>query len=460
MTQAQLSSSSPTISLSYIIRRWWPLAGSWLLMGVELPALSAVVARLAYPEIHLAAYGGIVFPLSLIIESPIIMLLAASTALSRDWDSYLKLRRFMTRTGAFLTVLHVLTAFTPLYYVVVEGILGAPSEIVEPARIGLMIMTPWSWSIAYRRFQQGILIRFDHANAVGVGTIVRLTANLTVLTIGYLIHTIPGIVVAASAISAGVVSEAVYAGLRVRPVLRDELRPTSAIEPALTFGTFIHFYIPLVMTSLLTLLSQPIGSAALSRMPLALQSLAAWPVISGLVFMTRSFGIAYNEVVVALLDEQGAVRALRQFATLLAGVLVLVLFAIAATPLAGFWFRQLSGLSPALASMAQQGLWLCLPMPALAVLQSWYQGSIVNSRRTHSITEAVVVYLVSIAALLWAGVLWRRITGLYVGLAAMSISMALQTGWLWWRSRPVMSALQTRDESLAHGLESVDATAR
>jgi hypothetical protein len=99
-------------------------------------------------------------------------------------------------------------------------------------------------------------------------------------------------------------------------------------------------------------------------------------------------------------------------------------------------------------------------MPALAVLQSWYQGSIVNSRRTHSITEAVVVYLVSIAALLWAGVLWRRITGLYVGLAAMSISMALQTGWLWWRSRPVMSALQTRDESLAHGLESVDATAR
>ena len=65
-----------------IVQIWWPLAASWLLMAVELPALSAVVARLANPEINLAAYGGIVFPVSLIIESPIIMLLSASTALS------------------------------------------------------------------------------------------------------------------------------------------------------------------------------------------------------------------------------------------------------------------------------------------------------------------------------------------------------------------------------------------
>src|SRR4030066_864823 len=116
--------------LERIFRSWWPLAASWMLMGAELPALSAVVARLANPEINLAAYGGVVFPLALIIESPIIMLLAASTALSKDWNSYRKLYRFMMVSGAGLTVLHILVAFTPLYYVVVETILGAPQEIV------------------------------------------------------------------------------------------------------------------------------------------------------------------------------------------------------------------------------------------------------------------------------------------------------------------------------------------
>lgn len=74
-----------------IFNTWWPLAASWLLMGIELPLISAVIARLENPEISLAAYGGIIFPLALIIELPIIMLLAASTALSKDWASFIKI---------------------------------------------------------------------------------------------------------------------------------------------------------------------------------------------------------------------------------------------------------------------------------------------------------------------------------------------------------------------------------
>ena len=140
-----------------IVQTWWPLAGSWMLMAVESPALSAVVARLVEPEINLAAVG-VVYSLSLLIEAPIIMLLSASTALSKDWDSYLRLRRFMMRAGALLTALHVLVAFTPLYDVIVVRLIGAPAEIVEPVRVGLIIMIPWTWAIAYRRFNQGVLI--------------------------------------------------------------------------------------------------------------------------------------------------------------------------------------------------------------------------------------------------------------------------------------------------------------
>ena len=76
---------------------------------------------------------------------------------------------------------------------------------MEPARIGLMIMTPWTWSIAYRRYHQGVLIRFGHSKAVGAGTAVRLTADALVLGIGYLIGTAPGVVVATAAVASGVV---------------------------------------------------------------------------------------------------------------------------------------------------------------------------------------------------------------------------------------------------------------
>ena len=433
--------------LERIFRSWWPLAASWMLMGAELPALSAVVARLSNPEINLAAYGGVVFPLALIIESPIIMLLAASTALSKDWASYLKLRRFMMVAGGALTALHILVAFTPLYYLFVVRVIGAPAEIVEPARVGLMIMTPWTWSIAYRRFHQGVLIRFDRSKAVGTGTAVRLATDLLVLLFGYW-KGYPGIVVATSAVAAGVVMEALYVGIVVRPVLRGPLRAAPAVEQPITMRSFLDFYIPLAMTSLLTLLVQPIGSAALSRMPQALPSLAVWPVVSGLIFMLRSLGVAYNEVVVALLDEPRSARNLFRFSLLLAAATTGLQLAIVATPLAGVWFGRLSGLTPALAALAVAGTWIALPMPGLSVFQSWFQGAMLHDRRTRGISEAVAVFLVSCSALLLAGVVWGRATGLYVGLGAFVLASLAQTAWLWLRSQPALRLVQERDQSL------------
>lgn len=434
------------LSTQRIIRTWWPLAASWLLMGLEAPALSAIVARLANPEINLAAYSGIVFPLALIIEAPIIMLLAASTTLNKDWDSFIKMRRFMMRTSAILTALHILVAFTPLYDLVVKGIIGAPQEIVEPARIGLMIMTPWTWSIAYRRFHQGVLIRFDHARQVGTGTVVRLVSNGSVLLIGYLIGTVSGIVVATGAVATGVICEAVYIGWRTHPVLNNQLKPAPRIDPPLTFKAFIDFYVPLAMTSLLMLLVQPIGSAAISRMPQPIESLASWLVVSSLIFMIRSLGIAYNEVVVALLDEPQAARGLRDFATALSVLVTALLVVIAATPLAAWWFGDVLALAPPLVELARLGLWIALPIPITSVLQSWYQGVILHSRRTRGIIESVVVYLVISGLVLVAGVIWNKTPGLFVGLAAFSASMVGQTAWLWLRSRPAMRMVEGRHE--------------
>jgi hypothetical protein len=82
-----------------VFSTWWPLATSWLFMGLELPAVSAALARLPDPTISLAAYGGVIFPLALLIESPIIMLLSASTALSKDLRSHELVGRFMWSAG-------------------------------------------------------------------------------------------------------------------------------------------------------------------------------------------------------------------------------------------------------------------------------------------------------------------------------------------------------------------------
>jgi len=74
-----------------------------------------------------------------------------------------------------------------------------------------------------------------------------------------------------------------------------QLKRAALVTPRLTVGAFLRFYIPLAVTVLLTMLVQPLVSAALSRMPRPLESLAVWPVVWGLLIMWQSTGIAYHE---------------------------------------------------------------------------------------------------------------------------------------------------------------------
>lgn len=435
MTESTMRTGA--VSYRLILKTWWPLAFSWLLMSVEMPAISAVIARLANPEINLAAYGGIVFPLSLIIEAPVIMLLGASTALSKHMQAYRRIWQYMMAAGGLLTALHVLVAFTPLYYFVVRRIIGVPEEIVEPARIGLMLMVPWTWSIAYRRFNQGVMIRFGHSGAIGMGTIIRLVTGGVILTVGYIIGDLPGVAVGAAAQGLGVLSEALYTGWRVRPVLRGELAHAPITE-SLTWRAFAAFYVPLALTSLIQLLWQPVGSAALSRMPDPITSLAVWPVLSGLMFLLRSSGIAYNEVTVALIDREGAYPKMRRFTFCMAGITTALHLLIAATPLAWLYFSRLSALPEDLARIAALGFWIALPIPALTVLQSWFQGSLLVGKRTRGVPESVVVFFVTVLVVLAAGVAWGGTQGLYVNMVGFVLANAAQMAWLAVRGRPVL----------------------
>ena len=424
-------------------------------MSLEQPVVGAVIARLADPAVNLAALGGVVFPLSLLVEAPIIMLLAASTALSKHEQAYRLIYRFMMGAGALLTLLHALLAFTPLYDLVVVGLLRPPAEVVEPARWGLMVMLPFTWSIAYRRFHQGLLIRHGHSLAVGVGTTVRLLAILLGIGAGLLLGS-PGIVVGTMGIAAGVLAEAAFIGWRVRPV-RAQL---PAVSTSLSWRAFYRFYTPLALTSLLILAAQPLGSAALARMPQALESLAAWPVLAGFLFLFRGLGMAYNEVVVAALERRNAWESLQRFSHILSLAMTGLLLLVALSPLARLFFGAVMGLTPGLAALSSGGLLLALLWPALTVYQNLYQGAIVFGGRTQHVTEAVVLSLLTSVALLIAGVRLGTLPGLYVTTLAFVAGSAVQVAWLIFRGRGVVRRLQARALEVPEAAQRVAAGAR
>jgi hypothetical protein len=437
--------SGHPLSSRDIVRTWWPLAGSWLLMSLEGPAMTAIIARLANPEVNLAAYGGLVFPIIVLIEAPIMMILAASTALSRDWSSYLTLRKFTHALGGSLTALQLLIVATPIYYLVVRGLIHAPDETIGPARIGLFLTIPWTWAIAYRRFGQGVLIRFGRSLWVGIGTVVRLASEAVVLALGYLVGSLSGVAIASAALSAGVLMEALFVYVTTRKPVRVELRPAPVLQQPLSMRELLRFFVPLSLTSVITMLCAPIGSAAISRLPRALDSLATWSVVNGANLLIRSPGLAFNETVVALAHRPRSFVGLRRFTIVLSVLTTAGLLVLMTPPVANLVFANILHLPPPLVLLTRRSLWFLLPMPAIAVLQSWLQGMIMNSGKTRSIFESVLLYTGVVAAILLAGVTWGALTGIYVGVGAFTAGEIARTVWLWLRSRRARSILESRD---------------
>ncbi len=422
------------LSMKRVLKTWLPLLASWLLMSMGIPLINAIIARLENPEINLAAFGGVVFPISLTIEAPIIMLLAASTALSRDWISYKRLRKITLVMGLSLSALHLIIAVTPLYDFIVNVILDVPPEVVEPGRLGLIAMTPWTFAIAYRRFQQGAMIRFNHSKMVGETTIIRFLTTSLVLAVGMMLKTIPGALLGGLSQGIGVTVESLYTGLRVRKIL-PEIKAAPLAEKPLTLKRYVSFYVPLILTSSVWLLWMPIISAAVSRMPDPLESLAVWSVLTGLLFAFRSPGVAYNEAVVALLEEPRSYPVLRKFTWLMSLITVVIASLVVLTPFSSFWFKTIANLPSNQAEAARGALGMGIPLTIFSLLIHFYQGIIVNLEKTRAVAEAVGVFMVALAVVLVIGVVMGSIKGIYIASAAFTFAHIAQAVWLWIRSR-------------------------
>jgi hypothetical protein len=413
---------------------WLPLFLSWLLMTAEGPIVSATINRLPNEVIMLAAMG-IVVSLSVMIESPIINMLATSTALVKDRASFLLVRRYTVHWMVFLTAVTILIAFTPLFDLVM-GWIGAPPEVAAWVRPGMQIMTFWSATIAWRRFLQGVLIGFGQPGKMAWGTAVRLAASGGAAVLLGLFSAWPGVVIGATALMAGVVAEAIFATVAVRPLLQNQLGPTSSpvAGATLSYRQLFWFHLPLAGTSLMILLVQPLVTSSLAKLDNPVASLAAWPVLFQVLLMARAAAFALPEVVIALSHEVDSFVMLRRFARNLALVLTLFMVLFVFTPLSAFYLFVVQDMTAQVGSLAQDTLVLYLFFPGLTVVAMWLRGMLIHGRHTTDVNVAMAVNLVVTAVTLALGV-WLRLPGLPSAAAALNLALISEIFYLSWRAQ-------------------------
>lgn len=402
---------------------WLPLASTWFMMALEGPFLSAIIARLNEPKFNLAAYG-VAFSLAILIESPVIMLMSASTALVKDWLSYKKLFMFTLYLNIIITVGMLILAIPQVFFLIADTIIGLPKEVSHLTYYSILFLIPWPAAIGFRRFYQGVLIYHKQTRKVAYGTIIRLASMALTALLIYKYMDLQGAYVGAIALSVGVCAEAFAIRIMVHKVLA-KLKATAVpqIQDVLRYRQIISFYTPLALTSMLSLGAHPIITFFVGKSSMALESLAVIPVIGSFLFLFRSLGLSYQEVVIALIGESvQKLASIKRFALLLGSMLFLSFLVISFTPLIHIWYHTISGLTTELTAFAIPATTILFLMPFLEVWLSLQRGLQVNGRKTQPIIIATAIELIGIIVALYICITIFDMVG------AIAASLALVIG--------------------------------
>lgn len=450
------TTTASELTLKKIFIFWVPLAATWLMMSVEGPFLAAIIARLTDPKYNLAAYG-VAFSFALIIEAPIIMIMSASTALVKDRDSYLKLRNFTQVLNGLITLIMLIVLIPSFFNWIARDLINLPENVARLTHLALAILLPWPGAIGFRRFYQGILIRNNLTRRVAYGTIIRLSSMSATALILYFFFQLDGAVIGAAALSVAVTMEALASRAMAHSTLKRILHADAPVaeetKPPLTYRYIANFYYPLALTSMIALGVYPIVTFFMGQSRFAIESLAVFPVVSSLVFIFRSLGLSFMEVVITFIgDNQEGYKPLRNFTAILGGGVIAALTLIAFSPAADTWFHHISGLSLQLTEFSRLPTQIFAIIPGTTVLLSFQRGILVSARKTTPITWATVVEFSSIIILMFIAINFFDLVGVVAAAISLLIGRLMANTYLfphYLRALKKKNVYSVKDEELA-----------
>lgn len=385
------------------------------MMAFEGPFLASIIARMPEAKYNLAAYG-VAYSIALLLEAPVIMMMAASTTLVKNETSFLKLRRFNNLLIMLVTISALVILIPPVFDFIALSIINLPFEVAELTHTSLIFLLPWPAAIAYRRFLQGILIANNKTRYVSYGTVIRLLSMSFSALISYKFFELPGAWLGACALSAGVVMEMIVSHLMCRNLIKsikDKNRQPLKADYKLRYKEIYRFYYPLVLSSFLAFAAHPMISLFLGNSKMAIESLAVLPVINALVFIFRSIGLSFQEVVIILLGEKNeGYASLKKFAFKLGLFNLVILGTIAFSPFHHIWFENISGLPEQLSRIAILPTQILVIVPALSVLLAFQRAIQVAFKKTKQITIATFIEVTLIAGVISICISWLDIIGI------------------------------------------------
>lgn len=359
-------------------------------MALGEPLQTTTLVRLDEPRLSLAAMG-IVKAVAHFLESPIIMILHASTALSKGPRSRLSLWRFVLVMIAVCTSVFLFINLQPVYMWVMHVLFAADARTAQTARPAMLLMVLWPGLIAWRRYFQGMMIQAGQGEWLGLASVGRLVAFSMLLGLGFS-QDAPGAVVASRALVGGILTEALLAqyfahrsGATRAPTEQDPALPQSVKDVS-------AYYFPLASTMLVVWGGRALLVALVARSVDGPVALASWPAAWGFCILLANSTRMVQQIIIAQAERVETALLLR-FAGCAGLICSLVLTTLAFTSLGGQVLLGLLGGQTELYDSALPVVRLGCLLPVLVAMQNALQGFCIAASKNWRVQQATLASL-------------------------------------------------------------------
>lgn len=375
--------------------RFYPLAMTDFAMTLGDVLRPVSLARLPHTEISLAAIG-VIKSIAVFLESPIIMILHASTALSKNKKSHEALWTFTLFISGILTSIFLVLCFEPIYNWLFFELFAVSQEIAIAARASFYLMIPWPALIAIRRYYQGYLVRDRQEKSIATAGLIRLLFTVGVLWIGTLYNFDGTMVAAISLISAVAIETIVVVYYSRRSVEKYPLSEENH-QIATTVTGVARFYAPLGSTSMLVWAARALIIGIIARAPDGLFGIAVWTAACGFILPIANATRMVQQIVISStsIPEQTLLR----FAYVVGGGCSVSLLVLGFTPFGISLVNVLLGNNDSIAHAIIPVMQISLLVPLMTAFQNTYQGFLIVMKAHWWINFATVVNAVISLAL-------------------------------------------------------------
>lgn len=288
-----------------IVRFYVPLGISSLLAGLTHVIINGVLARSDHPEVAISSYA-VALSLSFLMDMPMNALRQASSRFSRTRVSFRAVAKLGLGLAGILLVLSAAIGWTPAGSLLFRYAFGVSEQLLDPTVKVYQVLAPLYAFTAMRSLFQGVIISQLRTGWMTVGMAIRvaLMAGMS----WYFIHvgwTNDGRI-GAWIFMTGILVECVVAvgeGLSLKNRLPDasDHDDDGGVQKV---RDLFPFYVPLLYSSLATVLLQPSVQAALNMSADPTLSVASYAVTLQLANMIAWFCASIHQIVIQFYAKQ------------------------------------------------------------------------------------------------------------------------------------------------------------